>query len=265
MKWLAQLPAFASGMAAVLLSYGYFADVHAQSGDREAIVGCADSEGRLRLKEPAGVCEPGETQVSLKSVEMERDEKKPPDPAVADLEKRLRELEDRLSDAAKMLDGKTEAPFEVFNPAGTRVFAVEEASLGLREIRAFNDAGKEAAWLSVGDTGTYLRLWSTTSQLTAQIQPEDFRVRQHDLVKQLIDVGPTEGPRHALRLYNKKEKVIAGIGQSAVESGIVLVADEEGKDRFRMLMGSEAANVGKVQQIGRASCRERVEMEVGAG
>ena len=249
MKLFAQLPAFTSGLAVVLFAYGYFADVHAQSGDREAIVACADGDGRLRLNEPAGVCEPGETQVPLKSVEMEREEKKAPDPAVADLQKRLSELEDRLGAAAKMLDGKVEAPFEVFNPAGTRVFAVEEQTLGSRSIRAFNDAGKEAAWINIADSGAFLRLWSTTSQLIAEFEPEDFQVRDRELDDRRIDLGPTEGPRHALRLYNKAERVIAGIGQSMVESGVVLIGDEQGKPRFRMSMGSQAANFGKVELV----------------
>ena len=201
------------------------------------------------MKEPADACPPGETMVPLKPIEIELREKPKPDPVVADLERRLRDLEARLSDKARMLDRKVEAPFEVVNEAGVKVFSVEEESLGERSVNVFNDAGKRVAWLYGSDERGWMRTMSATSDLFAEITPDGFSVRNHDLGRHRVDLGRINHARHGLRLFNVNEKMVAGIGQSEAESGIVVIADADGKRRFGMRTTSATNAAGKVQIV----------------
>lgn len=243
MKVFSQLPAFACGIAAVLLSYLLFADVHAQPAAREALVACADAAGRLRMKDPAAACPAGEAEVPLKSLGLTPDETPSPDSAVADLGRRLRELEARLRDSSRMLDRKVEAPFEVVNEAGTKVFSVEEESVGDRTVNVFNNAGKQVAWIYGGDDRGWLRTMSATSNLMAEISPDGLIVRDRESPDRRVYLGRINDIRHGLSFSNTSAKIVAAIGQSEAESGIVVIADAQGKYRARMSVPAGGGNI----------------------
>ena len=149
---MGQLPSFFCGVAAVLLAHVLFTDVQAQP-TRRVVVACADAEGRLRVPEAPGACPAGQTLVPLTPIDVKPDEKPKEDSAAADLQRRLREMEGRLKGKARMLGSTVEAPFEVFNDAGVKIFSVEESSLDGREVKFFNNAGKHVAWMYGSDRG----------------------------------------------------------------------------------------------------------------
>lgn len=238
-----KLPAFVSGMVASALAFILLATVGAQV-NKQVIVACADAEGTMRLNDPPGPCRPGERRLILKVPEVEDPEKDKPekDKKVAELDQRLKDLEERNL-RGRLLGSRVVAPFEVANEAGRRVFYVDEGSVTL-----YNTAGTGVARIIANEHGGYFEGRSATSSVTAAIGSSDQQVGVviQENGHRRVNLGRNDKGAYGLRVYNATDKLVAGLGQSTVGTGIAIVADAEGAPKARMYSGPSGAGIVEI-------------------
>ncbi len=236
------LPSFAAGVATATMAMALFASVSAQP-KKEVIEACANAGDTMKLAIPSVPCEPGERRILLKAPDLE-DEKKEPEQeerGLMDLDRRLKNLEDRNA-SGRLLKKKVVAPFEVVNDADRRVFYVEEGQVSL-----YNEAGKKVARIIANENGGYFHGISATSPVSAAIgssgQQVGVMITESDHTR--ISMGRNADGNYGLRVMNASDKIVAGIGQSNVGSGIATVSDAEGNPRALMyvLPGSSAGMI----------------------
>ena len=239
-RFLANLIPFGSGVAATLVTLGLFVDVNAQSSN-EVVDTCAKADGTLRLIRPFGTCAEGERLVRLREPELDKQEEKPrEEPKQLDLDRRVKDLEDRAS-RGRLLGSRVFAPFEVINEAGYRVFMVEDGM-----VRFYNAVGKLVARVVMNETGGYFEARSATADLQAVIgaveqQSNVFVIENGN---RRINLGRNDKGQYGLRVYEPGGKLVAGIGQSTGGGdGVVTVADQQGIQRAAMYVNTNGGGV----------------------
>ena len=239
-----RIPAFAAGVAASAIAFTVFVPLEAQE-NRRVIVACADAEGTMRLNDPPGPCRPGERRLVLKAPELEdpKKDEEPKDKRVAELDDRLKALEER-NRLGRLLGSRVVAPFEVTDEAGRRVFYVEEGS-----VRLYNTGGAAVARIVANEHGGYFEGRSATAPVTAAIGSSDQQVgvivQESD--KRRVSLGRNNQGNYGVRIYNASEKLVAGLGQSEAGSGIAVVADAQGNPKAQMY--SLPAGAGMVEVV----------------
>lgn len=240
-----RLPAFAGGVAAVLITYAWLVVVDAQPADTAIVDVCADADGAMRLTAPEVACAAGERRLRLKGPELQKPCEEPR-ADVATLNQRLSELE-RAVDARRQ-SSPAIAPFEVVNEAGIRVFSVEQFNPGIPDqfVTEFhNDTGQRVGVVSVTAEGGSLSLFAGggADSLSATISARgtDVGVAITDAQPRLR-LGRRENGRYGVQVFSRAGKMVAGIGESEVGSGIALVADADGTPRVSMFRHSETRN-----------------------
>jgi hypothetical protein len=230
MTLIDKLPAFASGVAAAGIAFAFLTPLSAQVNGG-VVVACADAEGALRLGE-GGLCRPGERSLVLKAPDLEeaKPDEPPKDQQVADLDRRLKDLEER-NRRGRLLGSRVIAPFEVVDEAGTRVFYVQKGS-----VSAHTAAGTMVARIVADEKGGYFEGRTTSGTDTAVIggtgEHADVVIRENG--RQRIQLGRNEQGAYGVRVFSAASKLVAGLGQSRAGNGIAMVADLEGTPRAKM-------------------------------
>ena len=235
-RLLRNLIPFTGGVAATLVTLGLFADVSAQSDGKSAVDTCAKADGSLRLVQPSLPCAEGERRIRLRDpeVEEEKEEKPADEKKLADLNRRLDELENR-SQKGRLLSNKVEAPFEVVNDDGTVIFKVEDGM-----VRFNNSSGTMVARVVMQDEGAYFHARSPTAKLEAVIgavgQNANVFIIESD--QRRINLGRNDKGHYGLRVYEPGGKLVAGIGQSTGGDGVISIADAKGIQRAAMYVNA---------------------------
>jgi hypothetical protein len=243
MTLIEKLPAFASGVAAAAIAFTLFTPVSAQVKP-DVIVACADAEGAMRLND-GGPCRPGERRLVLKAPDLEDvkpDETPKDDKKVADLDRRLKGLEER-NQRGHLLGSRVVAPFEVVNEAGKRVFYVQEGSTS-----AYNAAGTMVARIVANENGGSFEGRSATAPVTASIgssgQQMGVVIQEND--RQRVQLGRNDKGNYGARIYSATGKLVAGIGQSQAGTGIAMVADAAGTPKAKMYSLPSGAGIVEI-------------------
>jgi hypothetical protein len=238
-----KLPAFASGVVVSAIACSLLVPLGAQE-NKKVIVACADAEGTMRLNDPPGPCRPGERRLVLKAPELEdpKKDEEPKDKRVAQLDERLKALEER-NKLGRMLGSKVVAPFEVTNEAGKRVFYVDEGM-----VTAHNQAGAVVARIVANENGGYFEGRSATSPVSAAIgsSREQVGVMIQDGDRRRVSLGRNDKGHYGVRIFNASDKIVAGLGQSAAGTGVALVADAEGNPKAQMYVLPSGAGMVEV-------------------
>jgi hypothetical protein len=237
-----KLPAFVAGVVAAAIAFLLYGTVSAQE-NKKVIVACADADGTMRLNDPPGPCRPGERRLVLKVPELEDPKKdEPKDAKVAELDKRLRALEGR-NQRGRLQSNRVTAPFEVVDESGKRVFYVD---VGM--VQSYNASGTVVARIVANDHGGYFEGRSATSSISAAIGSSGQRVgvilQEND--RRRVSLGRNEQGRYGLRVFGATEKMVAGLGESAVGTGAGLVADADGTVKARMYSTQTGAGMIEV-------------------
>jgi hypothetical protein len=249
MNIVTKLPAFACGMGTTLVAFALFVDVNAQPVARKIVDVCADAKGTLRLTEPTEPCEPGARRLRLRQPDIEEEKEETEQQQarrVRELDQRLKDLEDR-NNRGRLLGSKVVAPFEVVNDAGKRIFYVDQGSAVL-----YNADGTGVARIVANEHGGYLETRSTTADLQAVIGASGQRVNVLIVEKSRnrIDLGRNDEGAYRLGVYEPGGKIVAGIGQGTVGSGVVMVADTGGSKRAAMYVHDTGGGI--VEMVNRA-------------
>jgi hypothetical protein len=164
-------------------------------------------------------------------------------------ERKLQELERRVKDLeARAYQGrlggsKVVAPFEVTNEAGKHVFKVEEGYVWF-----YNSSGATSARVVMQEKGGYFTAASTMAKLQATIGAVDSQasvfVTEND--QHRINLGRNDKGRYGLRVYEPGGKIVAGIGQSNGDDGVVTVSDIQGNQRAAMFVSPGSGGILQV-------------------
>lgn len=237
------LATFACGAATIVTMHMLMADVGAQGDDDDKLIACINSEKAMRVINPEASCAAGEKKIPLKLPKVPRECDKAREANIADLQKRIAELEGRGDE--RLLDRTAMAPFEVVNEAGIVVFSVKAPDVGgfpgATEI--FNETGGRVAVVAANAEGGSMSVESGVSRpysgsvsgaavsanLHAFGEYADLSVSVGTTKK--LDLGRRSDGRYSFRVYGNNEAIVAGIGESDAGSGVALVADAKGQAR----------------------------------
>jgi hypothetical protein len=237
------LATLACGAATIVTVHVLMADVGAQGDDDEKLIACINSENAMRVINPEGSCSAGEKKIPLKLPKVPRPCEKAREANIADLLKRIAELEGRGDE--RLLDRTAMAPFEVLNEAGIVVFSVKAPDVGgyPATTEIFNETGGRVAVVAANGEGGSMGVESGVSQpytsgvsgaaasaaLHAFGEYADLSV--HVGTKKKLDLGRRSDGRYGFRVYGENDAIVAGIGESDAGSGVALVADAKGQAR----------------------------------
>jgi hypothetical protein len=232
---------FVCGVVSTLLAFGFLADVHAQKSSNEVVDTCASPDGTLRLIAPFGTCQPGERRVRLREPKLEEEKEQKPEEQkhLLDLDRRLKDLEERAK-GGRLLGSRVYAPFEVVNEAGYVVFHVEDGV-----VRFNNAVGTGVARIVMNELGGYLEARSATADLQTVIgtSGDTANVFLIEGERRRINLGRNDKGQYALRVYEPGGKLVAGIGQGTAGDGVVTVSDMEGTQRAAMYVHQTGGGV----------------------
>jgi len=170
----------------------------------------------------------------------------PDDRKLRELERRVQELEERAA-KGRLLGSRVYAPFEVINEAGYRTFMVEDGY-----VRFYNSAGTLSAVVVMNENGGYFMGRSATDNISATVGASgasaNVFVTERDVNR--ISLGRNDKGRYGLRVYEPGGKIVAGIGQSNGDDGVVTVSDAQGNQRAAMFVSQEGG--GMLQVLNKA-------------
>lgn len=238
------LPAFGGGAAAAILALALLQHVGAESTSTSSVIhACASADGTLRLTEATVPCAPGDRRIRLRPREIAEERTCGEDDGrVAKLERRLKDLEYR--DRSGTLRGRrVVAPFEVVTKDGRRLLYIKEET-----VQFYNTAGKDVVQIWADDDGGWLFTRSATASSSVGIGVPDQRA--HVVVKEKdrdrIDLGRSKEGRYSLRVFEPGGKMVAGIGQSELGSGLAVIAGTDGSSKATIFLPFAVAGQVKV-------------------
>jgi len=227
----------------------------AQLGEDTLLV-CADGDGLLRVP-TSTACPPGQRPLILALAEGSTGEE-PGDEERADGNgcdaRRLAELERRLrglegSPESRNIGSRAEAPFEVVDRQGQRVFRVEEGY-----VLVFHPGDKKpVAVIRASENGGYFTGFSADRRLSAIVGASGDRANvfvEENGVKR-VQLGLSENKNWSARFYGPKGAAVAGIGTDEDEGGLALVADVSGNPKawIGVYSGKGLLNVGQQGKV----------------
>jgi hypothetical protein len=287
MKRLNGVLLFASGCVATVAATWLTVDLGAQRillDPATSIHVCVASDGVMRVTELSDACPAGQKSVFLKKAEADLELKDltekakecgpsrtaAPDPkALADLERRLKELED-LSGRGE-LGNRVVAPFEVVDRDGKRVFYVSrQGSAVYAEL--YNAAGDDVARLAATASGGQFVGQASDSSLGAYVgvfeNGSGAGLRVLDAGSTRVDLGRDGGTgRYRLKILGRSG-LAAAIGEEQDDgTGLVVVSGTDGQPRATMGVGVDGGVGGVLSVIGgsRTLLAQLMEDESGAG
>jgi hypothetical protein len=159
------------------------------------------------------------------------------------LERRLKDLEYR--DSMGTLRGRrVHAPFEVVTKQDGRVMRIEE-----QNVTFYNQDAKPVVWIETDSFGGLLQTQTATGDREATIAAQGARshlvIREKD--EDRIDLGRRGNGYYSLQVYGPGNKMVAGLGQSSIGSGIMLIADAAGTTKVKMSF--EQTRAGSVMSV----------------
>jgi hypothetical protein len=252
MRRLKSLFAFVSGCVTTGAAGWLAVGLDAQGWSPNAAVHvCVAADGLFRYVELTAACPSGERSLFLKraeaDVELPKPDEKPKtpecniDPArLAELERRLRELENRAGRGA--LASRVVAPFEVVDRRGRPIFSVEAGF-----VRLHNSAGGEVVRPRATDTGGYLETRSGDGGVRAAIgaggrnEAPDGGLKILEGNVERVTIGRRGGGdgSYVALFHAQSGTRVAGIGQSTHGRGAAYVADVDGNVRARMTVEAD--------------------------
>jgi len=166
----------------------------------------------------------------------------PDERKLQELERRVKDLEARAYQG-RLAGSKVVAPFEVTNETGKRVFKVDDGYVWF-----YNSNGATSAKVVMQDKGGYFIATSTTDKLTTTIgavgSQANVFVTEND--QHRINLGRNDKGRSGLRVYEPGGKIVAGIGQSNGNDGVVSVSDTQGNQRAAMFVSPGSGGILQV-------------------
>ncbi|HEX8028885.1 MAG TPA: hypothetical protein VF491_10510 [Vicinamibacterales bacterium] len=222
------LLAFTCGVVVALIVIVSRQDVSAAKSG--TVHTCAAADGTLQMTAEGVPCAPGERRVRIKvQIPEERD--------CQDDNQRLKKLESRLKDLeyrdrmGTLRPRRVRAPFEVITKNKGRLLRIEE-----QNVTFYNQAQKPVVWIQTDSSGGLLQTQTMTGDREATIAAQG--PRSHLVIKEKgnerVDLGRRANGYYSLQVYGQSNQMVAGIGQSSVGSGIVLVADAAGTTKVKM-------------------------------
>jgi hypothetical protein len=226
-KRLSSFATFAAGCSAGLLLLQAGAELDAQGSG--AIHVCAANDGVLRLTQNSE-CPADQRSLYLAGPSPQNADEKTrnDDPVIkriiAELEKRVARLEE-LAERGE-LGNRAEAPFEVKDRSGNRIFRVEPGF-----VRFYNTQGKTVAQMAISDNGSgrLVALSATEDkQASAGASGQSSGVSLTEAGQERLKLGTT-GNKYSLKIQSDSGNFVAGIGQNVKGgAGLVLVDDSGG-------------------------------------
>ena len=227
-RMVTRLAAFACGAVAALVVVVSRQDLSA--ANTATVHTCAAGDGTLRLTAAAVPCRPDERRVRIRVRAAEDPECKDDNERLEKLERRLKDLEYR--DRQGTLRGRrVRAPFEVVTKNGRPLLRIEE-----QNVAFYNASGKLVVWIETDYSGGYLQAHTAGGDREVRIGAQG--PRSHLVIrekgKDRVDLGRRENGRYSLQVYGPQNKMVAGIGQSAAGSGIMVIGDAAGTTKVLM-------------------------------
>jgi hypothetical protein len=245
-----RIATFGCGVLTTALAFTLYAELGAQ-GMKPAIDVCANGEGTLRLTEATVPCLAGERRLRLRQPDLAEDtgddkKKKDEDGRVADMQDRLKQLEERAANG-RLLGSRVFAPFEVVNEAGYAVFKVDDGSVVFS-----NSGGTTVSRVAMTGDGSYFEARSTTAKLSAVIgtSSDQANVFVVENDQRRINLGRNDKGAYGLRVYEPGGKIVAGIGQATSGDGVVTINDAQGNQRAAMYVEPKAGGVLDILNVG---------------
>jgi hypothetical protein len=101
------------------------------------------------------------------------------------------------------------------------------------------------ARIVANEHGGYFEGRSATSSVSAAIGSSDQQVGVilQENSRRRVSLGRNEKGRYGLRVYGPTEKMVAGLGESTVGTGIGMVADADGTVKARMYSTQSGAGI----------------------
>ncbi len=222
------LSAFACGAVVALVAIASRQDVIAARS--VTVHTCAAADGTLRMTGEAVPCAPGDRRVRINVDVPEEKDCEEDDDRMQTLERRLKDLEYR--DRMGTLRGRrVRAPFAVVTNKGTRLMRIDE-----QNVAFYNQDAKLVVWIETDFSGGLLQTNSATGDREATIAAQG--TRSHLVIKEKgearVDLGRRADGHYSLQVYGPANKMVAGIGQSAAGSGVMLISDAAGTTKVRM-------------------------------
>lgn len=261
---ISTLTSFGLGIAATIVTFSVYAEVHAQDDPPKTVDVCADAAGTLRLTEVAAPCRPGERRLRIRQPDLQKpnDQQAQNDARIDDLRTRVKALEKRAAEG-KLLKNRVFAPFEVVNEDGYVIFRVEN-----EYVWFYNSKNKAVARIVADDDGGFLETRSLTDNLQAVLGVRGNRanlfIQHHDNSRVVLGSDETGG-RYGLRVLQPDGKVVASIGQNQDGDGQAFVADAGGTPRAAFTVLRNGGGSLEIKNKGGTTVANLLASEMGNG
>jgi hypothetical protein len=257
---------FAGGGAITMIVASLSTSIDAQS-QADSVHVCAAAEGVLRLAQ-GPTCPAGQTSLYLATASApdSKDDKKPSDNLAA-LQRRLDELEKRVSELEQManqgeLGSRVVAPFNVVDRSGRTIFQVERDY-----VRLYNGSSQLVAQIYASGGGGAFYGQTPGGDLNAAIgaasQFGGVMIGQGRQYR--IQLGGQPGNRVSLKVFTGGGQLVAGIGEDTQGQGLAVVADKAGTYKAALQVASDGKGQVGVQNTARIGVAELSEGANGGG